>query len=115
MGSTPQPPPVPPTPRPHLPAASALVLSPAQSARCAHISVPRLAPYLAETAGDPVRALALYEWNIATSAAIYETLHRFEVGLRNAMDPRLCAWNATQHDASSRRRYRADWLLDRCD
>jgi hypothetical protein len=101
MGSTPQPPPIPPA-----------GLTAAQSARCAHITAVRLAPYLAETAGDHARALALYEWNIATSAAVYEALHRFEVGLRNAMDPHLCAWNASQRDAGSGRSYGTDWLLD---
>jgi hypothetical protein len=72
----------------------------------------RLAPYLAAVGGDTERALTLYEWNITTSAAVYEVLHRFEVGLRNAIDPRLCMWNATQVDPRTGRRHGADWLLD---
>ncbi len=75
-------------------------MTPAQHARAAHISPPRLAPYLREAGGDLPRALALYEWNVYTSGAVYEVLHRFEVGLRNAMDPHLCDWNARQVNGS---------------
>lgn len=82
-----------------------------QTARAAHITPLRLAPYVTAASGDRSKAVTLYEWNIATSAAVYEVLHRFEVGLRNAMDPRLCAWNATQVDETGRQHGR-DWLID---
>lgn len=81
-------------------------------ARVRHITTPRLAPYLAAVGGCTERALALYEWNVSASAAVYEVLHRFEVGLRNAIDPRLCAWNATQVDPSTGVRHGEDWLID---
>ncbi len=78
----------------------------------ASIAAPRLAPYLACTGGNPTRALRLYEWNIDLSAGVYGILHRFEVILRNAIDARLCIWNATQRDRDTNRSYGSDWLLD---
>lgn len=87
-------------------------LTPGQSARVSHISPLRLAPYLSAKAGSPVRALSLYEWNVATSAAAYGVLHRFEVGLRNTMNRHICAWNATQIDPSTGQPHGEAWLLD---
>jgi len=81
-------------------------------ARVRHITALRLAPYLGAVHGDTERALTLYEWNVTTSAAVYEVLHRFEVGLRNAIDPHLCAWNAIQVDPDTGHQHGGDWLID---
>ncbi|ROS28363.1 hypothetical protein EDF22_0085 [Rathayibacter sp. PhB127] len=54
-----------------------------------HFSSARLRHYLAETEGDLNRARALYEWNVTTSAAFWESLGHLEVGLRNAIDARM--------------------------
>lgn len=54
------------------------------------LSRPRLRRYLDAAAGDRSTALELYSWNLQVSAAFYESLHYLEVGLRNAMDLRLC-------------------------
>ncbi|WP_168628766.1 hypothetical protein [Cellulomonas denverensis] len=72
----------------------------------------RLAPFLRESNGDTGRALRLYSWNIEMSGAAYEVLHRFEVLLRNAIDPCLCAWNTTEVSRTTGEPHAADWLLD---
>ncbi len=78
----------------------------------AHLSLPRLGPYLTATGGNVRDALRLYQWNVDLSGAVYEALHVFEVVLRNAMDTQLSAWNATQIDTSTGRAHAADWLMD---
>ncbi|GAA0325487.1 hypothetical protein [Kineococcus aurantiacus] len=47
------------------------------------LPAPRLAPYHQATGGDLTDALTLYTLNVQISAAFYESLHYFEVGLRN--------------------------------
>jgi len=37
-------------------------------------------------------ALALYAWNLSISGAFFESVHYFEVGLRNTMDEALTRW-----------------------
>jgi hypothetical protein len=59
----------------------------------ARIGQPRFAAYIAAAGGDPARALRLYEWNIAASAAFQETLGQLEVLLRNALDEQLRRWH----------------------
>lgn len=59
------------------------------------LSTPRLAPYRQATGGDLADALTLYTLNVQISAAFYESLHYFEVGLRNRLDQQLTAWAAT--------------------
>lgn len=54
------------------------------------LSAPRFAVYLAAADGDRLRALRLYEWNAAVSAALQDDLSHLEVGLRNAYDRALC-------------------------
>lgn len=54
------------------------------------LSAPRFAVYLAAAGGDRLRALRLYEWNAAVSAALQHDLSHLEVGLRNAYDRALC-------------------------
>lgn len=49
----------------------------------------RLASYLAAADGDLQGALTLYDWNTALSGALYETLGRFEVLLRNCLDEQM--------------------------
>lgn len=56
------------------------------------LSPPRFAVYRSATAGDDARALALYEWNAALSAALLRDLGHVEVGLRNAYDRALTDW-----------------------
>lgn len=75
------------------------------------ITPQRLAPYVAET--DTLSgAIQLYRWNTELSGAVYEALHVFEVFLRNAIDEKLCHWNAAQLDPAHGRPHSSDWLLD---
>ncbi|MFE7779265.1 hypothetical protein ACFU5O_36460 [Streptomyces sp. NPDC057445] len=54
--------------------------------------------YLAQAAGDPVRALALYEWNTALTCAVLRDLGHLEVALRNAYAAALDAtWSGSGH------------------
>lgn len=85
---------------------------PRTAAIVAHLSPPRLTPYLAVAGGNIRDGLRLYQWNIDLSGAVYEALHVFEVVLRNAMDTQLSAWNATQVYAATGRAHGADWLMD---
>lgn len=50
------------------------------------LSRARMAPYLAAAGGTWDGAIALYDWNTSISAALFESLHYLEVGLRNALD-----------------------------
>jgi hypothetical protein len=49
----------------------------------------RFATYLAASGGDPAKALRLYTWNTAVSAAFYGPLQGLEVALRNALHREL--------------------------
>ena len=49
------------------------------------ISAPRFATYLTACGNDRARALELYEWNLATSAAFVVPLQITEVAIRNAV------------------------------
>lgn len=51
-----------------------------------HFSASRLQGYLLESGGDLERAMALYRWNVAISAAFWESFAYFEVAFRNAID-----------------------------
>lgn len=53
------------------------------------LSVPRLATYKTACNGDMKAALELYRWNLDTSMAFFESIHYFEVALRNVIDPAL--------------------------
>ena len=57
----------------------------------ASLSPERLATYVAATGGDRERAMRLYTWNTAVSAALYGPLQGLEVALRNAMHRELGA------------------------
>lgn len=57
----------------------------------AWLSPPRFGVYLAAAGGDRTKALALYEWNAAVSAAFLHDLAHLEVGLRNAYDTAISA------------------------
>ncbi|WP_423464614.1 hypothetical protein ACO229_08945 [Promicromonospora sp. MS192] len=76
------------------------------------LSAPRLAPYLRAAGGNVRAALALYQWNVEMSSAVYKMLHLVEVFLRNAIDAELRVWNATQIDPRTGRTHDADWLMD---
>jgi hypothetical protein len=78
----------------------------------AHLSAPRLGPYLAAADGNHKDALRLYAWNIDLSGAAYEALHIVEVVLRNAIDRELCSWNAQQIDTATALPHSPDWLMD---
>lgn len=62
------------------------------------ISRERLQPYLALSAHDIARALALYRWNAAMASAFWIDLAHAEVILRNAMDVQLTTWTAQRTD-----------------
>ena len=56
----------------------------------------RFVPYLREAHGDIDRARELYLWAADLAGALFSTIAFVEVGLRNAMDRRLRAWNDQQ-------------------
>ena len=55
----------------------------------ASFSPERMGTYLRDVQGDRKKALHLYTWNTAISAAFYEPLQGLEVALRNAMHRQL--------------------------
>ena len=57
----------------------------------ASLSPERAATYVAAAGGDRERAMRLYTWNTALSAAFYGPLQGLEVALRNAMHRELVA------------------------
>jgi hypothetical protein len=75
-----------------------------------HISDQRFASYLESLTFED--ALRLYEWNIALPAAVYESLHRVEVIVRNALDRELSVWNEQQIDSHSSLTYGREWLVN---
>ena len=66
----------------------------------------RFAPYLREAHGDIDRARELYLWAADLAGALFSTIAFVEVGLRNAMDRKLRAWNDQQGID-----YGEDWAL----
>jgi hypothetical protein len=64
-----------------------------------------MATYLLVAQGDKGRALALYEWNIRASGALYEALALVEVVLRNTIHDQLTEWHLREGRAST-------WLDD---
>lgn len=63
------------------------------------IGAERLARYEADAGQNPARAVDLYLWNAALSAATFEDLSLFEVALRNACHAQLQSWNNAQGHA----------------
>lgn len=59
------------------------------------LSQPRLDEYKKAVGGKLEPALQLYAWNLEVSAALYESLHYFEVAFRNTIDAALTAWAAS--------------------
>jgi hypothetical protein len=57
----------------------------------ASLSPERIATYMAAAGGDRARAMRLYTWNTAVSAAFYGPLQGLEVAVRNAMHRALTA------------------------
>ncbi len=53
------------------------------------LSTPRLSTYRGVVGGDDGKALALYGWNTAVSAALYVPLQGLEVSLRNTVAEQL--------------------------
>ncbi|MDR1151304.1 MAG: hypothetical protein LBK72_02290 [Bifidobacteriaceae bacterium] len=41
--------------------------------------------------------MALYRWNLRASTAFYESIHYFEVALRNTVDESIAAWHHANH------------------
>ena len=66
----------------------------------------RFAPYLREAHGDIDRARELYLWAADLAGALFSTIAFVEVGLRDAMDRKLRAWNDQQGMD-----YGEDWAL----
>lgn len=71
----------------------------------AWISDARFSSFLAAAGGDFDRAVQLYVWHAQLSAACFETMHYFEVLLRNVIDARL---GRSQPDTP----ISATWLYD---
>ena len=81
----------------------------------ASFSSERLGTYVKAARGDRAKALHLYTWNTAISAAFYGPLQGLEVALRNAMHRRLtecygsawydklCGWTRHSMSGSPRR------------
>ncbi len=59
------------------------------------LSPERMATYVAAAGGDREKALRIYTWNTAVSAAFYGPLQGLEVALRNAMHRELSATYGT--------------------
>lgn len=57
------------------------------------------------TQGDQAKAVALYEWNITASGALYEALAMIEVVVRNAIHDQMAAWHQAEGHAKT-------WLDD---
>lgn len=75
-----------------------------------HISDQRFSAYRKNLTFED--ALRQYEWNIDLSAAVYESLHRVEVTVRNALDRELSVWNEQQIDAHTSLTYGREWLVN---
>ena len=58
------------------------------------IGLARLQPYLRDSHGDRVGALALYEWNAQLAGAFWRDPGHLEVFLRNALDVQMLARHA---------------------
>jgi hypothetical protein len=56
----------------------------------------RLGSYLAASGHDLLRAIELYDWNVAVSGALHEDLGRLEVVFRNALDAALVQLGASR-------------------
>lgn len=69
------------------------------------ISAARLAPFMDAADGHHERAVELYEWHARLAGACFETLHHFDVLVRNAIDAELGRF---QPD----RPLRDTWLMD---
>lgn len=67
---------------------------------------PRLAPYLRVAGGDVERATELYLWANDLAGALHSTIAHVEIGVRNAINPRLSMWNELQGG-----RYGLEWAL----
>ena len=57
----------------------------------ASLSPERIATYMTAAGGDRIRAMRLYTWNTAVSAAFYGPLQGLEVAVRNGMHLALTA------------------------
>lgn len=53
------------------------------------LSAARFAPFLASAGGDPLAAISLYEWHAELASACFQTVHHFEVLVRNTIDEHL--------------------------
>ncbi|MGA9314469.1 MAG: hypothetical protein WBV77_07560 [Solirubrobacteraceae bacterium] len=80
---------------------SSIGLQPAQlTALRVAVSADRLAAYDTAVGGNGARAVDLYGWNAAVSAALFEDFSVLEVVLRNACHRELRIWNAAQGNSS---------------
>lgn len=60
------------------------------------VSRPRLKTYLDAADGNPDRAVDLYLWASQLAGALHGQISFVEIGVRNAVDVRLSAWNVPQ-------------------
>lgn len=58
------------------------------------LSPARMANYQTAAQGSFDDVIALYEWNVLVSAAFFESMHYFEISLRNVMDGALAHYAA---------------------
>lgn len=63
------------------------------------MSVTRLQTYGDACGGDVKAALALYQWNLELAAALFTSIHYFELALRNTIDTQLQAGLGTDSNA----------------
>ena len=83
----------------------AQTMSFATSTPDAWLSTARFAPFLNEAEGDYAKALEIYDWHAELGAASFETIHYFEVVVRNAIDGVL-------GEGQPQEPLKETWLLD---
>ncbi len=71
----------------------------------AWLSTARFAPFLNAAGGDYAKALDIYDWHAELGAASFETIHYFEVVVRNAIDGVL-------GEGQPQEPLKETWLLD---
>ncbi|MFI0796751.1 hypothetical protein ACH4OY_29300 [Micromonospora rubida] len=79
------------------------------------LSTSRLEPYIKAGGGGLSEGLKLYEWNLSVSAAFFEVLAHFEIGVRNALHAQLAGLAGRQDWWASRRIVLAPAAVDMLD
>lgn len=63
------------------------------------LSTPRLSTYSNACGGNVASGLELYRWNLDVSMAFFESIHYFEVALRNSIDSAMTKWFESAYPA----------------